>query len=303
MKSGFGAIALSVVVLFAGLGAAAGEGGAARRDALHVPRLDLELTGAEYRALLARPEAARVARDAEDTAIETYLVLGKRNLDWVDHVNSLRPAATQISLSSQASQGGSPVDHPSVYNFASVVESWAILRALLPASLKSVVFEGAPFTDQPPVTDREFIEWLRQVDAAYQTAARYKLMKPYLDELKQLSAYDVRGYLTLQETPDLDAQLSAWATLGDGLRDRFTRALVLICRNGEIATSACRAELAAAVSANTVVAFKDRYLAGARANYDSKTRRPIRRSCKSTTLSSLATLALPVTMRSSLPYR
>ena len=226
----------------------------------HEHHLDLELTGKEYLKLLSEQPKLKSVQSEEDKEIEKWLAIGKRNLQWVDFVNAARPPERKLSLSSPATQSGNGPSAPRFYNFKLIKEKWDVVKALLPKSLKAVVFDNAPFTTDLGVTDREFMEWLFQVDGAYQIAARYKLMLPYLEEMKEGAAYDVRGYLQLKDEENLDQKLADFANLPDLKQSRLTRSLIMICMNTETKRADCKKELNTAMGENTLVAFKDKYL-------------------------------------------
>lgn len=236
----------------------------------HKHHLDLELSGREYLDLLAKTPKLKNKRisSPEDIVVEKYLAIGKRNLQWVDFVNAARTADRKLSLSSPATQSGNGPSAPRYYNFKLIMEKWKVVENLIPKSLKAVVFEGAPFTTDIGVTDREFMEWLFQVDSAYQITARYKLMLPYLEEMKGGAAYDVRGYLQLTEESNLDQKLSDFTNLSDMKQSRLTRSLIMLCMNAEVKRATCKAELTAAIESKSVVAFKDQYLAAGKGLYD-----------------------------------
>ena len=238
------------------------------------PHLDLETTSAEYQALLREQPAVTdlqespEATDSEDISLNQWLTLGQRNLQWVDLVNQHRTPETKVSLSSPATQGGYPVSTPSTYNFNIINEKWQILQALLPAPLKKVIFEGAPLTADVPVTDREFIEWLAQVDRAYQISARYKLMKPWKEELTRRAKYDVRGYLQIKTDAQVDQKLNQWASLSAGQRAQLSTSLSQICWKLN-SPNDCDRELTTAINNRTLVAFKNKYMPASQDHYES----------------------------------
>ncbi|MES2527284.1 MAG: hypothetical protein V4598_09355 [Bdellovibrionota bacterium] len=229
----------------------------------HKHHLDLELTGREYLDLLSKTPSKTTNKKImteEEVQIERWLAIGKRNLQWVDFVNASRSADRQLSLSSAATQNGNGPSAPRFYNFKLIKEKWGVVSDLLPKSLKAVVLEGKPFTTDLGVTDREFMEWLFQIDSAYQIAARYKLMLPYLEEMKGQAAYDVRGYLQLSDEENLDAKLSDFENLSDLKQSRLTRSLIMVCMNSEKKRPDCRKELNAALANKSLVDFKNQYM-------------------------------------------
>jgi hypothetical protein len=134
--------------------------------------------------------------DADD-GLAPVLAMGARNLDWLKHINSFRAAGDKLSLSSKETQKGYPIDQPNEYNPSIVLAKYTELKATLPAELKSVIFDGAAFTQQPPIATKDYIEWCHKVDRAYQTAARWRTMAPYLPYLEQRRQEDIRGFYFL----------------------------------------------------------------------------------------------------------
>lgn len=239
---------------------------------LNLLHLDPEMTGNEYRALLQKKKSSVKFDDqvasAEDKQLQTYLELGKRNLDWVDLVNKNRPENLKISLSSRATQGGNTINSPRTYNFRIIKERWDILLDLMPSALKNVLLSSQPLPITIPVTDREFIEWLFQVDGAYQIASRYKLMKPYKEYLKQRDVEDVRGFVLLTNETDLDLKLNQFSRLSESKKLALTRALLQVCRNGNLDMIECRKHLDSAILNRDLVTFKNNFIQNGQKVYD-----------------------------------
>lgn len=241
--------------------------------ALARPHMDLDMTGKEYLQLLSRSPLKLKSKqklNVDDLMLEEYLQIGKRNLEWVDFVNASRSSENRISLSSPATQPGNGINNPRTYNFRIIKERWDILMNLLPKPLKKVLLEGAPYTTEIGVTDREFIEWLFQVDAAYQIAARYKMMLPYKQEMAELASYDIRGYYNLSEEPGLDEKLSHFTDLSELTQNRLSRDLLQICLNTQKKKrSDCQQEISTAKNQNALVEFKDTYMSAGKETYES----------------------------------
>jgi hypothetical protein len=239
---------------------------------LAMPHFDPEMTGFEYRSVLQKNKSLirfdNEVLSAEDSQIEKYLEIGKRNLDWVDIVNKSRPENQKISLSSRATQGGNTINSPRTYNFAIIKERWDILLDLIPVQLKNILLSNDSLPSAIPVSDREFIEWLFQVDGAYQIASRFKLMKPYKDYLKQRDVEDVRGYVLLKNETDLDLKLNQFFQLTESKKLGLTRALLQVCRNSGLQMSECRKQLDLAITSKTLVSFKNKYIGSGQKAYD-----------------------------------
>jgi hypothetical protein len=239
--------------------------------ALARPHMDLDMTGKEYLHLLEKTNTGKnkLKLNSEDLQLEKYLQIGKRNLQWVDFVNANRDADHKISLSSPATQPGNGINNPRTYNFRIIKERWDILLNLLPKPLKKVLLEGGVFTADLGVTDREFIDWLFQIDGAYQITARYKMMVPYKDELAKGVAADVRGYYNLIQEDSLDEKLSHFELLSDLTQSRISRDLLLTCMNSGKDRPECFKLLADAKKYNKLVEFKNTYLPAGKEVYDS----------------------------------
>lgn len=270
-------IILSTALLLSQL-AHAGQG----RNKHH---LDLELTSREYLQLMKMMDAKSPKKyqpltvgnpaygfGSEDEQLDAWIAIGARNLEWVDYINKNRPADKQLSFSSEATQVGSPVETPRLYNFKIIAEQWRIVTTLLPKALKAVLLENKQLTSQPPVTDREFIEWGLQIDKAYDISARYKYMKPDIAEMTERKMYDVRGYLKLKERANLDEELKNWQSLTEETQNKLRVNLHTICLNNGLESAFCREQLADAIKNNTLVDFKNSYWAQAEETYVSNFR-------------------------------
>jgi hypothetical protein len=243
----------------------------------HHPHFDLEMTSGEYQEALELAKSVKIFSDGpqeikskDDELIEQWLAIGKLNLEWLELINSERPDGAKISFSSAATQNGIPVSAPTNLNMAILKDRWDILFNLLPANMKAVLFEKKSMTKDLPVpTDREYIEWGKQVDSAYQSAARYKLLLPYKEEYKAEAARDVRGYLSLRDEPNLDETLKNFSTQTEGKKNFLKKALMRVCRNSGLETSICQNDLEIMINSNMVHEFKNTYWPHAVVNYNS----------------------------------
>lgn len=116
-------------------------------------------------------------------------------------------------------------------------------------------------TPDPPVSDRELIEWLFQVDQAYQASARYRLLEPYKGQLIQLAISDVRPYLDIKSDTGINDKLANWESLPDGAKQGLSNKLIKVCRYvGTKSYNTCSRELNEAIATDQVTEFKDKYL-------------------------------------------
>lgn len=225
------------------------------------PHMDLQMTSWEYQTLLQQQAVvfALIPKRDEDQLLDLYLGYGQRTLQWLQLVNAGRPPENLISLSSSATLGGNSPSNPSALSMRSVQERWTLLRQVLPAAYRAVIFEDAAIPVVVPGTDREFIEWLRQVDLAYQLAARLKLLLPYKEYLIQAARQDVRGYLHLRDEPGVDTKLAAWNRLPASQKRRWTVSLVRLCMNSGRTDEQCSQELDTSIVGARVLDFKAKY--------------------------------------------
>ena len=119
------------------------------------------------------------------------------------------------------------------------------------------------------MSDRDFIDWLSQVNRAYQSAARYKMMKPYIPSLKFRAVDDVRGYLRLSADTELDAKLSNWDGLSNLQKDQLSKDLISICLNAHVNSETCTNDFNSAVTSKSVTIYKDKYLPLGKTHYES----------------------------------
>lgn len=156
-----------------------------------MPHLDLELTSAEYRALLSQNKDKSI----DAAPIATALKWGDRLAKWLAFENACRGPQNQLRLSSATSRGnGIPISEPSIYSIKTISDDIEKMRQDFAPEMIEVL-EGATFPQTLPGADEaEFIKWARRVDINYQTAARYKSLLPWRSAYIAAQAEDVRGY-------------------------------------------------------------------------------------------------------------
>lgn len=234
-----------------------------------LPHLDQEMSGREYQSILEKQvKSFDTASTAEDIEVEQWLTWGKRNLQWVDLVNSLRPEGQKISLSSPETQPGNSVSDPRVYNFKIIKEAWAKLKTSVPSALAQVIWGNQPLPSSIPISEAEFAKWLLEIDRAYQISARYKLRKPWQLFMSAEIRKDVRGFLNIKNDRAIDQKLSQWSKLSQAVKKQLTNDLTLICLNSGEFDFECADQITAAVKKNSLIAFKNRYLPEGQKNYD-----------------------------------
>lgn len=208
--------------------------------------LPLDLTGAEYRALytklnLQHTSGSRFAFVEPTARLNKILDMGKRNLDWLKYINENKanPLQPNFSFSSAATQKAYPIESPKAYNETIVLESFQTLLAQLPPQMKSVLVDGAPFTKEIPIEITDYLKFGLAVDDVYQSAARWLMMKPYLDYLAQRKTEDIRGFYYFSKLTDLEAQLKNFKDLPGDQQKAIRTAFHGMCLNNGISDQDC----------------------------------------------------------------
>ncbi len=250
------------------------------------PHFDLEMTGPEYLKLLeARSKTSiqfnkqeSVIAPRESQQLEKYLAYGKRNLMWIDSINSKRTGTQKLSISSAATAQGYPISNPRMLNFKAIETEWNNLPQLLPIELKKVIFDNEPLSTTAPLSDREMVEWLIQVDRAYRDAARYTLLAPYKEAMAEGRSDDVRGYVQIRDNAKINEQLNKWNSLDERAKNSLKKSLLMICFNTMRDDSYCLDFFETNRKNNTLVSFKDTFIPRAKAQYDGFFEIPVMRN-------------------------
>ncbi len=196
------------------------------------------------------PRLMASGADAFD-GLNNVVSLGERNLKWLEHINSFRPAGQKLSLTSKETQRGIPIDRPNEYNPEIVQSRLADVRAQFPEPMAKVIFEGAAFTDQPPVGTESYLNWSRELDRVFQTALRWRTMSGWLPYLENRRHNDLRGWYFLSRMENRAEKLRHFDELGDDQRALIRNWLANICFNQDSSDTPaeCLAEVDAEVSA------------------------------------------------------
>lgn len=216
-----------------------------------MPHFDLEMTGEEILRVIDRSGHKMLA----DRELDMVLRFGKRNLDWLKHINSRRDAKNQLTFSSPETQPANPIETPRAYNRSIVLSDYGKLVAELPAEMKAVLIDNQPFTDNPPISDESYVAWGHKANKVYDITARWVMMQPYLSELEARKRDDIRGYYFLSREPKLEVSLREFNRLDMATRDRLAGYLVNLCQNTHPTGNRCKQDLNQAVQANRVYNF------------------------------------------------
>jgi hypothetical protein len=243
------------------------------RAATEAPHLELELEGRDYRALIEQqPQLVRPRLDIPSAFadLSDLLALGKRNLDFLDHLNSKRPADQKLALTSPALQPGYPIDAPKESSPRIIRERKAAIEKEIPAELGAILFQNQSFPDRLTLSDEEYLTWARKVDGVYQGAARWKLQEPYMESYKARRAKDVRGFYHLTRVPDWRDLLARWDSLTAEEKSQRRAWVFDICLNAVQSASDCRTQVTAAErEPRGILTLAERHLPGAQRLWDS----------------------------------
>lgn len=224
-----------------------------------IPHWDPEMTGAEYESILeARTMQGFSLRDNAGS-LDPLLALGKRNLDWLRFINQGR--SPTISFSSAATQSGFPMDKPNFYNETIVLQRYNTLLTNLPIEMKTVLVDGKNFTKDPPMAVADYIKWGLEVDHVYQSATRWLMMQPYLDQLAWRRANDVRGFYFLSHDADRAKNFQNFDSLTTDKQTQYKEWLVEMCLNNSgTSASTCTANVEQGKNNHSLATLYARYL-------------------------------------------
>jgi hypothetical protein len=233
----------------------------------HVPHLDLQMSGLEGQALLDQQPELLTASDAQ--TLKPVLELGKRNLDWLKHINLHRDPAHPVSLSSKETQQGYPIEQPSESNVQIVMSTYNQLKAELPHAMAQVLLNGQAFTDDLPLDEKDYILWGAKVDRVYQSATRWLLELPYLSSYIAFRQKDIRGYYYLSKEADLATKLANWSQLDASLQANLRSWLIGMCANSR-SRAECTRKLDKLISTQgDIQGFHDQYVGKSRELFES----------------------------------
>ncbi len=207
--------------------------------------------------------------NSDEELLAPALAAGRRLLQWVVAINAQRPLDQRLSLSSPETQHAYPIEAPNVYNPDILLKAFSNYKAQAPATIRDVILGDGALPATSPVSDADFIAWGLKLNDVYETSARWLNYQDSMAELEKRKQLDVRAYLNLKKEEGLDAKLTGWKSLSDSDRARLGNWLVQVCVNSEGDSSGCSRTLGVFVSVNNVKGFYDRYLPGAKTNYDS----------------------------------
>jgi hypothetical protein len=170
---------------------------------------------------------------ASEDGLDSIVKVGERNLAWLSHINSLRPANDKISLTSKETMHGIPIDQPSEYNVNLIQKKLETLKPTIPAPMQDVLFGAQAFPDSPNVPLKDYINSARELDRVYQLALRWRMMLPYLDYLTERRHQDVRGWYFLSKLDGRAEKLKNFSQQDSKLQAQLREWLTGLCFNSE----------------------------------------------------------------------
>jgi hypothetical protein len=232
----------------------------------HRPHLDLEMTSAEYEALL--QSEALLKNKKVDPSISYAIGLGQRLSQWIAKVNSGRTETTAIRLTSPNTRRGIPIDKPNVYSPKIIAKDTADILAALPKEMKDVILSNGELPGTIGIDDETFILHARKLDRNYQSAARYKSVDQWRNEYIKMASNDVRGlyYLTKNKIGPLELQdISVFST---EKQNEIKNALKGICLNAIGNAKKCEQQLAQNLKKKNLSAYYERYIGAAQKTWN-----------------------------------
>ncbi|HVJ64985.1 MAG TPA: hypothetical protein VM901_07000 [Bdellovibrionota bacterium] len=193
-------------------------------------------------------------RDAP--AVAEALRLGERNLAWLAHLNAHRGERPALSFTSPSNTTGVPITSPKRYSDVSVERDLSAFKAAADASFLNVILGSASFPNEIPLAEAEYLALGYKLDRVYQTAARWKLMQPYLWQLAARERDDIRGFYFLERESDLSSKLQNFASLDAEKQGALRGHLENLCfNNARYSKAQCRSRFETSLSQNQLVDF------------------------------------------------
>jgi hypothetical protein len=238
------------------------------------PHMDLEMSGVEYRRLLNSQSLLSFdeAPVFDVNNLNQILKVGTTNLDWLKLINENRQVP--INLTRPEELNGYPIDKPSRYNPEMILASYNEWASDVPKAFLDVVTRKAPMPIAPPFEDEEYRFWARRLDGVYQTAARWKMMEPYLDYLRERVVQDIRGYYFLKDLPERNEKFARFSELPVAEQDSIRGWLIGMCRNSRKSLRSCERDVNSAIGSSQLPALYSRFEPQSRQIFESFFRIP-----------------------------
>jgi hypothetical protein len=196
-----------------------------------------------------------------DQDVESAIKLGERNMAWLTHMNTYRAEGHKIQLTRPGDLKGIPIDAPKKYSPETISLDYQTTYAEMPAPMAQILYSTQAFTNDTPIAETDYVTWAKKVDKNYQTAVRWKLMKPYLSYLTMRRAEDLRGYYFLaMKTDNIEAKLRSAHTLSTEEQAQIKDWLTQMCQNRDGLSADCANKAAASIQSQAAYEFYLGYL-------------------------------------------
>jgi hypothetical protein len=237
----------------------------------NIPDLPPDATSADYQMF--QKHISNDPRLVNDDGLDEMVAAGIKNLQWLIKINAGRDEGSRLSFTDANHRIGYPIERPNTYSPSIIVTRYQDFMAKAPQEFRDVVMgaKEVPATLPTSITAEEYLNYGRDLDRIYQISTRWRLMAPYMVELAQRSADDVRGYFFLSVMADHEEKLSHFSTLSDFEKNQFTGWLIQMCRNTNPEATDCDKQLDQSVAAEngSALKFYNSFLAAAKDHYDS----------------------------------
>ncbi|MEZ4872519.1 MAG: hypothetical protein R2827_09820 [Bdellovibrionales bacterium] len=209
--------------------------------------------------------------------LDTIVELGRRNLQWLDHLNQFRPE-NPLTFSSEQTQKGIPIEEPMVYGPSTIYPEHESLLNHLPEQMKRVLVDLQPFEDQLQIEDEQYELNGRKLDRLYQITVRWLSLSGWKNWYAGRKRNDVRGYYFLSKRENLTAELNEFSNLPIDVQNELTPLLINICENSMAQWRRCPDLFNDARESNQLNSYYHRYIDSAEATYNEFFRLDVRRS-------------------------
>lgn len=183
--------------------------------------------------------------------------MGERNLQWLNLINE--GLEEKISLTSKENLIAYPIESPKVYNEELILAEFSALKANMPPEMSDVLFSNKILPDQLSLDKELYKTWAFKVDRNYQSALRWRMMQPYLYQLKMRKYNDARGFYVLKNTEDLNQKLQDYNNLSGELQESLKMALIRSCINSVPSEMRCEQSFNQYLANEALIQMKDEY--------------------------------------------
>lgn len=223
-------------------------------------KLDLEMTGKEYRSLLKKEQKQKSHLKFVKSDIEYAVAMGERLYQWVEAINKTRSPGQELRITSPETRRKFPINGSITLNPAYVAEVTRKNLSKLPADIKFVLLNDVPFPTELSMSDKDFAKHVITVEYNYRDAARYRSLIKWKDDYIKGQRKDVRGYYYLKTNNITAENLRDVGQIEETKLAKIKEALIKICRNDfSESKETCIAKVAQASEKNQLAEHFEKY--------------------------------------------